>query len=167
MVMNNALGCIGSSHSMSTPKKVQPCAQTQQKIDTFLQTMSRSGSETVGSTKTLEQHDQRMLAPKLDSDAYKRRRRINDDDDDDDEVLMTTVNNGSSASHPIHVQDTAEESDANFGVYLHPRPQPSPHMPTTRTRTPRRYKRKRPERQHQESVRTDFNPKFLLYFSND
>lgn len=52
-----------------------------------------------------------------------RKRRINDHDDDDDDRPMVNVTAAASAGtnqDPVLIQDTENESDANFGVLLLP-----------------------------------------------
>ena len=52
-----------------------------------------------------------------------RKRRINDDDDEDDDHPMVNATAAASAGtnqNPVLIQDTENESDANFGVYMLP-----------------------------------------------
>ena len=65
------------------------------------------------------------------SSPLQRKRRILDSDDEDDRPMTTftaTATAGTNAD-PVLIQDTENESDANFGVYLLPGRQQSQEQP--------------------------------------
>ena len=61
-----------------------------------------------------------------------RKRRIHDSDDDDDCPMTTlsAVEPAGTTADPVLIQDTENESDANFGVYLLPGRQQSQEQPS-------------------------------------
>jgi hypothetical protein len=61
-----------------------------------------------------------------------RKRRIHDSDDDDDcpMTTLTAVEPAGTTADPVLIQDTENESDANFGVYLLPERQQSQEQPS-------------------------------------
>ncbi len=59
-----------------------------------------------------------------------RKRRIHDSDDDCPMTTLTAVEPAGTTANPVLIQDTENESDANFGVYLLPRRQQSQEQPS-------------------------------------
>ena len=92
----------------SPPKPPVKQIQGQAHIDEFIRAQQSSSNDG---------------GQRADNSSHQRKRRILDDDDDDDDRPMVNATAATSAGtiqERILIQDTENESDANFGVYILP-----------------------------------------------
>ena len=135
----------------STPQKL-PLKQIegQRQIDVFIRPQ----------IPPLMNDDSGQRAP---TTPLQRKRRIHDSDDDDDCPMTTlsAVEPAGTTADPVLIQDTENESDANFGVYLLPGRQQSQEQPSKPSplKLPRRSTRSQAlDNITEEPVQPRYNP---------